>query len=92
MSLLRKVDAAGDRVPAVVAEAEGSQSTPIMPIAQITITPRAAVAEERDLNLLGNPPGNRLSHPRDIKAAAAATDPNLFHDYDGVQHHDNQTA
>jgi hypothetical protein len=55
-----------------------------MPIAQIMITPRAAVAEEHDLNLLGN--------LQDIKAAAAATDPNLAHDHDGVQHHDDQTA
>jgi hypothetical protein len=55
-----------------------------MPIAQIMITPPAAVAEEHAPNLLSN--------LQDIKAAAAATDPNLSYDHDGVQHHDDQTA
>jgi hypothetical protein len=92
MSLLPKGDAAGDQVPAAAAEAEGRQSTLIMPIAQITITPQAAVVAEYGPNPKDNRLGNRLSNPQDIRAAAAATDPNLFHDHDGVQHHDDQTA
>jgi hypothetical protein len=83
------VDAAGDRVPVAAAEAVGRQNTRMM---QATITPQAAVAEEHAPNLQDNRLGNLLGTPQDIKAAAAATDPNLFHDYDGVQYHDNQTA
>jgi hypothetical protein len=41
---------------------------------QATITPQAAVAEEHAPNLQDN----RLSNPQGIKAAAVATDPNLF--------------
>jgi hypothetical protein len=65
------VDAAGDRVPVAAAEAVGRQNTRMM---QATITPQAAVAEEHAPNLQDN----RLSNPQGIKAAAVATDPNLF--------------